>query len=171
MDFKALALQVHKQRGSQYDPFHDVLCFDPGHTTGWAHFYDYDLVESGQIDTTSIEAAVETAGELYDSIWPSVVVMEDYRVYKWRAQHHIGSEMLTTRVIGCLETLAVQHFIDTIIKQPANVAKGFCTDSKLKQWGFYKEGERHARDAIRHGAYYILFGPIRKGDKQNITVG
>lgn len=172
MDFKELAERIHQEKGlSHYEDTSSLLAFDPGHTTGWAMFDYYRLWEAGQLDTDSIEKATHAIGALFDEMQPRVVVMEDYRVYKWRAQHHIGSEMLTTRVIGCIETIAVQRFIGMIAKQPANVAKGFCTDAKLREWGFYKEGEKHARDAIRHGAYYILFGPIRKTDKAQVTVG
>jgi hypothetical protein len=32
----------------------------------------------------------------------------------------------------------------------AGLAKGFATDDKLKAWGFWQPGQRHARDAIRH---------------------
>jgi hypothetical protein len=39
----------------------------------------------------------------------------------------------------------------------ASQAKAFVTDQKLKEWGFWKEGMRHSRDAIRHGLYFLLF--------------
>lgn len=148
-----------------------VLCFDPGHTTGWAVFKGATLADSGEIGTHSIEEVLENAYPLIDEHEPWVVVMEDYRVYKWRKDHHVGSEMLTTRVIGALEMLCLQLQVNDIIKQPAHIAKGFCTDKKLKEWGFYQTGMRHARDAIRHGCYYTLFGAIQKKDKQRSTVG
>lgn len=47
------------------------------------------------------------------------------------------------------------------IKQMAVTAKNFCTDDKLKQWGFWQAGQKHARDSIRHGCYFLLF--FRKG--------
>ncbi len=144
--------------------FDSILSFDPGHTTGWASYFDGILTDSGQIDTTSISACLDSAQPLFHTYKPNVVVMEDYRVYKWRAKEHIGSPMLTTRIIGCLETLAIQDFVNFVIKQPAHIAKNFCTDRKLKEWGYYDQG-KHARDAIRHGCYYILFGAIQKKDK------
>lgn len=42
--------------------------------------------------------------------------------------------------------------------QGAGIVKTFCNDEKLKGWGFWKVGERHARDAIRHGAYFLIAG-------------
>jgi len=79
--------------------------------------------------------------------------------------------MLTTRVIGCIETLCIVNGIHDITKQPAHIAKSFCTDKKLKDWGFYQKAHRHANDAIRHGAYYLLFGPIKRKDRKGPVVG
>jgi hypothetical protein len=173
VDFKELVDSVRVAKGTDPNRLKDqhVLCFDPGHTTGWAVFYNNELLESGEIQTKSQIDVLTNADPLYGRYKPTVVVMEDYRVYKWRKDHHVGSEMLTTQVIGGLELLAVQNWIYHIIKQPAQVAKGFCTDKKLKDWGFWQSGERHARDAIRHGCYYILFGSVQKKDKGGSVVG
>lgn len=40
--------------------------------------------------------------------------------------------------------------------QMAVQAKGFVTDERLKEWGFWLPGMRHSRDAIRHGIYWLL---------------
>ena len=172
MDFKELTTALDKNPWSQ----HPILAFDPGHTTGWAFFEEGELKFAGEIDTTSIEACGEHAVKLFALYRPVVVVMEDYRVYKWRAKHHVGSELLTSQVLGALQLLAIQsastqNIAVHIIKQPAQVAKGFCTDKKLKEWGYWQSGERHARDAIRHGCYYILFGATRKKDRDGSSVG
>ena len=164
MDFHELALKLQSQKPH---PMWDkpILAFDPGHTTGWAFFDRGLMVVSGEIDTTSISACMDNTQPLLHSFHPHVVIMEDYRIYKWRQKHHVGSELLTTQIIGCLETLAIQDFVNFVIKQPAHIAKGFCTDKKLKEWNYYIPGQRHARDAIRHGCYYILFGPLQKKDR------
>lgn len=172
MDFVELALKVRaKQNLPEILPDHSTLCFDPGHTTGWAHYKGYTLTKSGEINTNDIGEATIEVELLISEYQPNIVVIEDYRVYKWRAKHHAGSDMLTTRVIGCIETLALICHVPDIIKQPAHIAKGFCTDKKLREWGLYKIGEKHARDAIRHGAYYLIFGALRKADKARQTVG
>jgi hypothetical protein len=168
-----LTLSEKAGRNPDYQDF-PILCFDPGHTTGWAFFEERKLVQSGEIDTTSIPNCVENASNLFNQFMPSVVVMEDYRIYRRRQKQHVGSAMLTTRVIGCLETLAVQQVneMPEIVKQPAHVAKGFCTDKKLKEWDMYDTGLKHARDAVRHGCYFIMFGAIRAQDKSGgVTVG
>jgi len=173
VDFAELVTQVRiKKELEPYNEDSRLLCFDPGHTTGWAFFVGTRLIYSGQIDTTDIPNCVTAVEDLFAETQPNAIVMEDYRVYKWRAEHHVGSDMLTTRVIGSIETIAVQHFMPEIVKQPAHIAKGFCDNQKLRAWNFYQKGNlRHANDAIRHGTYFILFGAIRKADKPTRTVG
>ncbi len=144
-----------------------LLVFDPGHTTGWAVFHDSQLVECGETDTTTIEIATPHLTELITAFEPWHIVLEDYRIYRWRAKHHAGSDLPTARVIGCIETLALQQGLAAPTKQPAQIAKGFCTDKKLKEWGYYQPGKKHASDAIRHGCYFLLFGAIRPQDKRS----
>jgi hypothetical protein len=173
VDFKTLEGKIRERDKTKCPVNEDtvILCFDPGHTTGFAVFRGLELIESGEIVTKPIETAVHHIEELMDEHDPDVVVMESYTVYKWKAKQHGGSEMLTTRVIGCIETFCVIKFIPQIIKQPAHIAKGFCIDTRLKEWGFYKAGERHARDAIRHGCYFLLFGAINNKERKGYTVG
>ncbi len=172
MDFQDLVVPLRLQK--KLPPIlenHITLCFDPGHTTGWAVFKCHSLEASGELPTHDIEEATINVELLISEHNPDIIVIEDYRVYKWRAKHHAGSDMLTTRVIGCIETLAIMSHVPDIVKQPAHIAKGFCTDQKLKEWEYYKKGEKHARDAIRHGCYYLLFGALKKADKARQTVG
>lgn len=172
MDFEELATKIREQKKLPgVEAGFVTLCFDPGHTTGWAVFRGFLLGASGEIDTDDIEKATLEIELLISEHGPHAIIIEDYRVYKWRAKHHAGSDMLTTRVIGCIETLAIMCHIRIIVKQPAHIAKGFCTDKKLRGWGFYVKGAKHARDAIRHGCFYLLFGAIKKADRARQTVG
>lgn len=157
MDFNELRNKLHTQKPNP-NGYESILAFDPGHTTGWASYFEGELTDSGQIDCHSIPLCVENARDLISTYDPTIIVMEDYRIYKSHQKQHVGSDMLTTRVIGSIETLAYLNGIEEIYKQGAGIAKGFCTDEKLKAWNYYKIGRRHARDAIRHGCYYILFG-------------
>ncbi len=172
MNFEELATKIREQKKlPAIDGMYTTLCFDPGHTTGWATFKGLLLMETGEIDTNDIEKATHEIELLISEHDPCAIVIEDYRVYRWRAKHHAGSDMLTTRVIGCIETLAIICHIPVIVKQPAHVAKGFCTDKKLREWEYYRKGEKHARDAVRHGCFYLLFGAIKKADRARQTVG
>jgi len=137
----------------------DVLAFDPGETVGWAFFRKGVLHSSGQIRTT--EYTWEQLVELRDLIYrkgPDKIVYEVYRIYQWKTDTHAWSEVHTAQIIGIIRFLSLQANI--IPKgQTAQEAKQFCTDEKLEAWGMEAVGERHARDAIRHGAYFYIFHP------------
>jgi len=140
-----------------------VLALDPGETTGVAHFEYGMLVSSSQIATktiaeglTNLKRVIDTAFGSLDHL--SAIVVEDYRVYAWKAKQHIGDSLHTARLIGAIEVLALQYDVP-LFKQSAQIAKQFVTEVKLHEWGFYQKGLPHARDAIRHAAYFTLFGP------------
>lgn len=137
-----------------------VLALDPGETTGWAMFEstaeDAKLLCQGQIKTWPMIIAVDNLTKMIEEHKPDFIVHEMYAVYEWKSQDHSWSQIPTVRVIGCIETLSIQQHI-SYSSQTAQVAKNFCTDEKLKTWDFYEKGMRHARDAVRHGTYFLLF--------------
>lgn len=156
-------------------PQHPVTigCIDPGETTGWAAFVlssenqflpRIHLDSCGQEDTGTIRD-VTSLGDLIEG--SDILVVEDYRVYSWRASQHTWSPLHTAKLIGAIEALywlsRREYSSDNpahhmpIVFQMAVEAKDFCTDEKLTEWGFYQRGQRHARDAIRHGCRYLLF--------------
>ncbi len=141
-----------------------LLALDPGETTGWTTFtYDkdrdqYTMLECGQATTFPMEQSVESLQNLLKKFKPDHVVFERYAVYEWKTDSHAWSDVPTLRVIGCIQTLCIQQGIP-YSEQTAQVAKNFCTDSKLMTWGFYDRAQRHSRDAIRHATYYLMFGP------------
>jgi hypothetical protein len=138
---------------------HALYALDPGETTGWAYFHGLKLVECGQLNTSDLVRGASLIEEhiLDRSIRPTVVIMEDYRVYSYKRDSHVNNALHTPRLIGAVEV--VVGTLDPPIpcrKQMASLAKPFITDEKLKAWGMYSRGQRHARDAIRHGLYYML---------------
>lgn len=137
-------------------------CYDPGETTGYALYEAtgslVHLREARQLKTWGIHDAVKSFTENLEQTQPDAIVYESYRVYGWKTDEHSFSDIPTLQVIGCLKTLAVQRKIP-FFDQSAQQAKQFVSDEKLERWGFYKEGLRHARDAMRHGCYFLTFGP------------
>jgi hypothetical protein len=135
----------------------DTLCLDPGETTGWALFHFQHLVRCGQIETVK-DGEIQW-GNLHHLFWetlPAFVVCEDYRIYAHKLARHTFSPVITLRLIGGIELTCYQNNWP-IVYQMATTAKGFVTDEKLKEWGFWQENMRHSRDAIRHGIYFLLF--------------
>lgn len=158
--FEELVVRQAKTRGrNPQDLGSSLLVFDPGHTTGWAFFENNTLQEAGQIATHGSEEATKTILPLLQTYKPKRVIYEDYRIYSWRRDHHVGSELITSQVIGTIKTLITMMLNDTeIISQPPSVAKTFAKDNKLRAWGFYQHNKRHANDAIRHGIYWLVHG-------------
>jgi len=163
-----------KVRGNCQIP-NRMLCLDPGETTGWALFEDHQLVRWGQIPTV-VDGKIKwhELDLLFIDTMPDYVVCEDYRVYDHKLDRHSYSQVPTLRLIGGIDlmcnlgwyTVEEAEDVDNsyyeqhtcpIHYQMAVTAKSFCTDEKLKQWGFWQEGMRHSRDAIRHGCYFLLF--------------
>lgn len=165
-------------------PFHDLagklkpkhfrgtlVCFDPGETTGLAIFRNGQLDETSQLTTKTVDEGTEAVEQLFCSLkfHPNRynvmtafrphnvrVVMEDYKVYGWKTDQHAWAALHTPKFIGAIIALCTIHGIPYHL-QMAQQAKQFCTDDKLKGWGYYDKGMRHARDAVRHGCYYTLF--------------
>jgi len=145
---------VRDRRGPEgWSPPNRLLAIDPGETAGWAVFDNGTFGKSG-------EAGPEhTMVEMYEVIMdfdPDVLVVEAYRIYGWKAKQHAWSELFTPRLIGSIELTAELNDIPMHM-QMAQSAKGFCSDQKLRDWGFYTTGKPHIRDAVRHGCYWLLF--------------
>lgn len=133
-----------------------LLALDPGETTGFATYKECALIDAGQLDTKDFNKGIAAVAGVIDSFSPSVIVVEDYRIYSWKAKDHTWSDLHTPQFIGSIRTLAALSSIP-LLKQSAQVAKQFCTNDKLKEWGYYRKAQPHARDAIRHGCYFLLF--------------
>ena len=161
--FNTFCKAVHKAK--KVNAFHGtLLALDPGETTGWCVFEylaandSYVKVASGQLKTWPMQDFVNNFKQLLAMYKPTAIVHELYAVYEWKATDHSWSSVPTLRVIGGIEVFAIMADIP-VYTQTAQIAKNFCTDDKLKTWGFYITGEKHARDAFRHAAYFLLFGP------------
>lgn len=134
----------------------------------WAHVevrsndvkMDFHL-SYGQLKTPSIEEAVPQFGEVFEQVRDKKkleVVIEDYRVYSWKAKDHKWNKLITSQLIGALQTQCIGYQIPTPYLRMAQVPKHQCTDSNLEMWGFKIPGKyRHARDAIRHAIYQLCY--------------
>lgn len=146
-----------------------VLAFDPGETTGYATYESFkdgtklrmEGLATGQVKTWPLKDAVFNFSNILSHVGPSKVVFESYQVYDWKKDEHSFSNIPTLQVIGCLQTLLIQRCIP-FTSQSAQIAKQFVTDNKLESWGFWLEGKRHARDAMRHAIYWLTFGDAQQ---------
>lgn len=145
---------LHKRRGGDFKAPERLLCLDPGETTGWTLFEAGNLTATGQTRTIDGWNVIH---QLFEDTKPTMVVFENYRVYAHKLERHSNSEVYTVRLIGVIEFMCEMLYGIPHYNQMAQQAKGFVSDEKLKAWGFYKKGSRHARDSMRHGIYFLLF--------------
>lgn len=153
---------LERLRGTHTIP-QRLICLDPGKTTGWCLFENGKLTLTGQIPDCFDDKNIDTTElfKLFDALNPDFILYEDYKVYGHKLERHTFNPVFTLRLIGAIESYAQIKGLPTH-KQMAVTAKNFCTDDKLKQWGFWQQGARHARDSIRHGCYFLLF--YKKGE-------
>lgn len=131
-----------------------ILAIDPGETTGWALFIQGELTDSGQ----ALTKTVADFGDWFEEATASfqgrvVIVAEDYRIYAHKLAEHTFSSVHTLRILGALELLCHASSFP-LVYQMAYQAKTFVDNRKLEHWGMLVKG-RHARDAVRHAAYYL----------------
>jgi hypothetical protein len=136
-----------------------ILAIDPGGTSGIALFDKTHLSHTEQLNTSHIAWGIQRFHALIHEVHPRTIVIEDYRIYSWRTKQHQWSSLHTPRLIGVIECLCYQYQVP-LIKQSAQQGKGFVTDDRLKEWNLYLPGQPHARDAVRHGCQYLLFGDL-----------
>jgi len=146
---------LRKRRGEGFKAPERLLVLDPGHTTGWTLFVNGKIANHGQAATE--RDGWECIDMLFTDTQPTMVVYENYRVYAHKLERHSNSEVYTLRLVGVIEYLCDVKFGIPRYNQMAHQAKGFVTDEKLKAWGFYVPSMKHARDAIRHACYFLLF--------------
>lgn len=154
-----------------------VIAFDPGERTGYAYFNEYELIEAGEVATGTVGCCFASLAGTVNRILKDHIIkegfangtnrtctpalgdilriaIEDYRIYSWKAADHTWSQVHTIKVVALAELIALQLNVPYRLRI-AQHAKIFATDERLKAWGFWQKGQRHARDAIRHACLYI----------------
>ncbi len=151
-----------KLRGEIWTVPERVLAIDPGETSGIALFENGKLLSVDQIDGTEYDGDFNremsqqlSLTSLFIRACPTHVVVEDYKVYAHKTKEHTWSSLHTPKLIGAISLLCGQRGLQPIMQMAS--CKQFVTNDKLKAWDMYTTGQQHARDAIRHGCYFLLF--------------
>ncbi len=138
-----------------------VLALDPGETTGWSILEvlptEISLIAQGQYKSWPINSGLEGLTNIVNEFKPTFIVVEAYHVYAWRLNEHTFSEVPTIQLIGMIKTIALQRSIN-FGEQTAQTGKAFFTDQRLKSLGIFFEGQKHARDSLRHACQFVTFG-------------
>jgi len=133
----------------------NLLSIDPGETTGYAIFKGGKLEQTGEIYVK--KCGLSIIYHEFKLLSLDYVLIEDYKIYPNKLRSHVFDEVFTVKVIGAIEYMFQLRNIQLRF-QMASAAKGFVDNAKLRAWDMWKIGTPHARDAIRNGAYWLLFG-------------
>lgn len=127
-----------------------VLAFDPGGSTGWCVIdSEYTLIASGEIpDWHGVK-------DLFNTHQPDVVVYETFQLYAWKAQSLSWNTFVPCEAIGVIKFIAEELQIPCVGQGPAE--RKWFTDDRLKTFNMVPPS-KHAKDAIRHALYFLVFG-------------
>lgn len=131
-----------------------TLCIDPGETTGVALYNAAESILETQVSANALMERLDFLSTLHPL---THVVAEDYLIYQSHLKEHTWSRVPTLRLLGKIEYWCELRHLNLTLQTAAQV-KPFATDALLKRFGLYHPGKPHARDAVRHGAYFLCFG-------------
>lgn len=138
-----------------------VLAIDPGDVhCGMATFLD------GQCTSTWEDTPADCLGyvrSVLEGECLDVLVVEEFRLYPWKAQQQAYSQMLTCQLIGGIK--AAWSWFGSgsckLVEQSATIKKptvGILRARGIKSKAKQSKAGGHALDAELHGYYYVLKG-------------
>lgn len=130
------------------------LAIDPGETTGWATFNQEGKPQ--QFDKVKGREAVYV---LLQSVQPTVLIVEDFNLFPWKARDQAFSSFEAVRVIGAIELWAWAKGATVVLQKPNIKSIGY-------KWAGLptatQHKDSHERDAYVHGVYYLQSNGILK---------
>lgn len=171
------------------EPF-NVLAFDPGGTTGWAHSMLSgpvpEPVELKHIYLTTGElgpdphherlfnmlhemSKIEESADPWQEIAPLEVVSEPFHFRQHKDNPRQGLELVSCEYIGVIRLACAQLGLTYYDRFTPGEAKTYVTDKKLDLLGWLQEPVypmRHRNDALRQLVKYLI---VRKNIRHPIT--
>jgi hypothetical protein len=136
-----------------------LLALDPGGTTGYAVFVDGKLTAFGEMERYKGLKTLIRADK------PDAIVAERFALYASKAAALIGNEMVPAQVIGVARFLAEENDINIFFQPASTIHLGESTLNPTAERYVNAligpGGSGHARDAIAHGVYALLFGSLK----------
>lgn len=139
------------------------LAADPGTHTGWA-MWD----KNGDFIKMGTSHSDESLHELLESLDRTirVVIIEDYTLWKHKADAQIGSRMPAPKAIAILQTFA-RLWRARIVLQPSHIKPNAekLTGMRTKDPKTGKKipkAQTHVIDAYNHGEYYLRKNGIKE---------
>jgi hypothetical protein len=129
-----------------------LFAFDPGKATGWTVFVDGIFKNWGiSRGLDKFDEDLDTLEEVYGR--PTVVVAEDFRLFRGKALQQSGSKMEASQVLGMLQRQA-RKWKAQYIKQSSNILPIAVKWSKMPLPSNHANSHNYA--AYNHGFYYLV---------------
>lgn len=162
---------------SAFDPHCNVIAIDPGDVhVGMAEFEEGHCVQAWE--ETPAGALFYVAERLVANDFDALVI-EEFRLYPWKAQQQAFSQMKTAELIGAFKLLwatngqmIVTGTVPNTIWYQQGAAIKKPIDKHLKARGVTMLADEnkaggHARDAELHGYHFLSNNPLNR--KSNIN--
>lgn len=132
-----------------------IIAFDPGKTTGWIFVAVRDGSCVPEVVTGEF-AELSDAVSLLDALKPNEVVVEEFKIYPWKAVNMSWSSVPSAEVIGVIKLWCSDNCVKLVFQPPSlrtSAPRPWLKGSPL--WSATK-GKPHARDAARHMLVYLF---------------
>ena len=141
------------------------LAIDPGISTGVATFKENgDLIRTetlkGRDQLYDYLRSLVMPGLMNYSVYPVLtVIMEDFKLYPWKAMAQSWDKLETVRFIGAIEFWAERCNFPVVFQDPNIKGIGY-------RWAGISKPKNHSlsheTDAFVHGVYYLQNAGIRR---------
>jgi hypothetical protein len=124
--------------------------FDPGATTGWVLWTeDCVIIDKGQATFEELIDLLEE--DRFKTV--KVIIYENFKLFKWKAQQQSGSTMPASQAIGMILSFAHRRGA-SLVDQPSNILPIAEKLTQVKMPG--NHAKSHWVSAFLHGAYYLI---------------
>lgn len=130
-----------------------ILAVDPGGTTGYSYAIDDVLVDAGQLPPYEFQAYAES----FTTQWRAdlTLICERFTITQRTIKSSRGGSVEALEIIGCLRYFSLRDCGRDLIHQSPSDVMNLYTDEKLRMLGWYRKGQGHSNDSLRHLAYYL----------------
>lgn len=175
-----------------YGPALVVCAYDPGETTGWfairaplgmllregsrrtllgsrwalgqVSAYGAGAADTAAKDSVIVDRMLEVGRAVYEEfVYEDDVFVFATENFRLRERSSEPSLLSPVRIQAIWQDRLRDAGIP-ILQHSASDAKRTCTDRRLHDWGMYRKGMQHARDAQRHGILTMRKVASNEGD-------
>lgn len=135
---------------SEGDPVAKYASFDPGKITGYCLWNkDAQLLRYGQVTNDELIDLLDE--DRFSTV--DTVIIEDYKLYSWKAKQQSGNRMHASEAIGILLPY-IRRGRKKEVRQPANILTVASRLTNVKMPS--NHAQSHWVSAFLHGAYYLI---------------